>query len=95
MESSERIRKQQKDLINLLQRSHSITTASTTNSNGDASSIVTFNSAASSIPHKRDDNDNDSILSLSTYSSSAAAAAGAGGVPDASSQRIAVENTKW
>lgn len=38
LESSERIRKQQKELINLLQKSHSIAVA------GDASSVLSFNS---------------------------------------------------
>ena len=46
LESSERIRKQQKELINLLQRSHAIGVAS------DAGSIISFNSI-STISHNK------------------------------------------
>jgi len=44
LESSERIRKQQKELINLLQKSHSIAVA------GDSGSVMSFNSI-STISH--------------------------------------------
>jgi len=61
LESSERIRKQQKELINLLQRSHSV---------ADLSSVVSFNSISTNVTPI----DNKSISSNITFSSSALAA---------------------
>jgi len=48
LESSERIRKQQKELINLLQRSHSLAVAS------DSGSVLSFNSISTISHHGGD-----------------------------------------
>lgn len=61
LESSERIRKQQKELINLLQRSHSV---------ADLSSVVSYNSISTNATPI----DSKSISSNITFSSSALAA---------------------
>lgn len=64
LESSERIRKQQKELINLLQKSHSIAVA------GDTSSVLSFNSI-SSISHAG--NNGESKMGVDVSSASFAA----------------------
>ena len=67
LESSERIRKQQKELINLLQRSHSIAVAS------DTGSVISFNSI-STISHKGEGADHSSSRRAADLSSASLAA---------------------
>jgi hypothetical protein len=82
LESSERIRKQQKELINLLQRSHSIGTAAAAAA-GDAASVLSFNSI-STISVKGDHGSHGSVdpgYKIDRHSVTAA--------------DIAVENREW
>jgi hypothetical protein len=69
LESSERIRKQQKELINLLQRSHSLAVAS------DSGSVLSFNSMSSISHHGGGGNHNGHADSRATDVSSASFAA--------------------